>query len=69
MTAGVRRRKAGRRKTLSSLPRFCDYDCRYASFAPKDATGACLREQAVYCSLFQTYNAKNSRCLETKRAG
>jgi hypothetical protein len=44
------------------LPLYCDYLCPRASFAPADATGACRREQGVYCSILGSFNAKNSRC-------
>ncbi|MFN0157868.1 MAG: hypothetical protein ACKVRP_07335 [Bacteroidota bacterium] len=49
--------------TQSDLPLFCDYTCRHAEFAPADASGACRREQAVYCALFKKFNNKNNRCL------
>jgi len=49
------------------LPSFCDYACEYAAFAPNDASGACRREQAVYCSLTKQYNNKNARCIATAR--
>jgi len=26
------------------FPRFCDYSCKYARFAPSASTGACRRE-------------------------
>jgi len=44
------------------LPLYCDYHCPHASFAPADATGACRREQGVYCNFLGGFNAKNSRC-------
>jgi hypothetical protein len=52
-----------KRKTEQPLPAFCDYTCPNAAFAPHDASGACRREQAVYCSLTKKYNNKNARCL------
>ena len=48
---------------LSGLPQFCDYGCSHAEFAPAETSGACRREQAVYCSLFHTFNNKHSICL------
>jgi hypothetical protein len=45
------------------LPLFCDYSCTHASFAPNDATGACRKELAVYCTLLEQFNNKNSRCI------
>jgi hypothetical protein len=50
-------------KKLGEFPDFCDFDCRYAAFAPPDAVGACRKEQGVYCLTFKTYNMKNARCL------
>lgn len=50
-------------KTAHRLPTFCDYTCIHAAFAPQDASGACRREQAVFCSLKKKYNNKNARCL------
>jgi hypothetical protein len=50
-------------------PRFCDFFCPYASFAPEDASGACRREQAVYCKPKKTYNNKNAACLFRRRKG
>jgi len=44
-------------------PQFCDFDCCYAAFAPPDASGACRREQAVWCTLQKQHNNKNARCL------
>lgn len=46
------------------LPQFCDFGCPHAGFAPADASGACRREQAVYCSLFRTFNNKHNGCLD-----
>jgi hypothetical protein len=45
------------------LPLFCDYSCTHASFAPDDAIGACRKELAVYCTLLEQFNNKNSRCI------
>ncbi len=47
---------------VTTLPKFCDYSCRYGSFAPADAVGACRREQAVYCKLLKEFNNKNAPC-------
>jgi hypothetical protein len=44
------------------LPLYCDYHCPHASFPPVDATGACRREQGVYCRLLRSFNTKNSPC-------
>jgi hypothetical protein len=49
------------------LPDFCDYDCRHASFSAPEASGACRRDQAVWCMLFVRYNNKNARCLARPR--
>jgi hypothetical protein len=51
----------------SVLPAFCDYSCPHAAFAPNDASGACRREQAVFCSLAKKYNNKNARCIAAAR--
>ncbi|MGB2958277.1 MAG: hypothetical protein WBG01_01925 [Bacteroidota bacterium] len=53
------------------LPLFCDYSCTHASFAPDDAIGACRKELAVYCTLLEQFNNKNSRCIarEARRVG
>jgi hypothetical protein len=47
----------------ADLPEFCDFDCPHASFSPPDASGACRRDQAVWCALIGRYNNKNARCL------
>ena len=47
----------------ADLPEFCDFDCPHASFSPPDASGACRRDQAVWCVLVGRYNNKNARCL------
>ncbi len=54
-------------KRTDAVPAFCDYSCPHAAFAPNDASGACRREQAVYCSLVRKYNNKNARCLAATR--
>ncbi|HTY60608.1 MAG TPA: hypothetical protein VMF59_17415 [Bacteroidota bacterium] len=46
----------------AGLPLYCDYHCPHAEFPPEDATGACRREQGVYCRLLRRFNTKNSRC-------
>lgn len=48
------------------LPLYCDYTCPKADFPPADAVGACRREQAVWCSILEEFNTKNSRCRVTK---
>jgi len=65
-------KKVSRRKTSpqwQSLPVYCDFSCAHASIASPDAVGACRREQAVYCTVLDTYNVKNSLCLVRKQAG
>jgi hypothetical protein len=47
---------------IPDLPRYCDYTCPHASFAPNDTVGACRRELAVYCNLLARYNNKNAHC-------
>ncbi len=51
---------------VTDLPKYCDFSCRFASFAPADAVGACRREQAVYCTLLKEFNNKNSHCAARK---
>jgi hypothetical protein len=46
-----------------NLPVYCDFSCTYSSFTSPEAVGACRRDQAVYCTLFDTYNMKHSLCL------
>jgi hypothetical protein len=55
-----------RKFEIADLPRYCDYACPQASFAPMDAAGACRRELAVYCNLLARYNTKNARCAVRK---
>jgi hypothetical protein len=45
------------------LPEFCDYDCPHAAFTPPDTSGACRRDQAIWCTLLARFNNKNARCL------
>ncbi|MBA4311617.1 MAG: hypothetical protein C0417_03200 [Chlorobiaceae bacterium] len=58
-----------RKKSIikEKLPAYCDYSCKYAAFAPEDSTGACRREQAVYCKLVGKFNNKNANCLVKKK--
>jgi hypothetical protein len=49
-------------KSEMQLPIFCDFSCPHADFS-SDVSGACRREQAVYCRLKKEYNNKNNRCL------
>jgi hypothetical protein len=48
------------------VPMFCDYGCKYASFGKQEVSGACRREQAVYCTILKEYNNKNNKCLVSK---
>lgn len=50
----------------SDLPLYCDLSCKYASFSWKDMSGACRRDQAVYCGLLKKYNNKHNKCLVPK---
>ena len=54
-------------RTRADIPEYCDFDCRHASFSPPDASGACRRDQAVWCALVSRYNNKNARCLARPR--
>ena len=56
------KKKQDTRFDVTTLPKFCDYSCKFASFAPEDAVGACRREQAVYCRLLKEFNNKNAAC-------
>ncbi len=51
---------------VTNLPKYCDFTCKFASFAPEDAVGACRREQAVYCTLLKEFNNKNAPCAARK---
>ena len=62
-SAGAR----GQRRAAADLPEFCDFDCRHSSFSPPEASGACRRDQAVWCGLVSRYNNKNARCLARPR--
>jgi hypothetical protein len=57
------RRRRGPSVHADALPLFCDFTCPHAAFATPEATGACRREQAVYCGLADTYNTKHRPCL------
>ncbi|HTY37566.1 MAG TPA: hypothetical protein VMH23_10665 [Bacteroidota bacterium] len=52
----------------SDVPHFCDFSCKYATFGKKDVSGACRREQAVYCTILKKHNNKNNKCLVAKSA-
>ena len=62
------RRRNSSRAPATDLPLYCDYSCPHASFAPADATGACRKEQGVYCGLLRAFNNKNSLCKAKPRA-
>jgi hypothetical protein len=62
MTSPSRRRR-GLSVHTDALPMFCDFTCPHAAFASPEATGACRREQAVYCGLVDAYNTKHRPCL------
>ncbi|MCL6099860.1 MAG: hypothetical protein AB1775_06820 [Bacteroidota bacterium] len=49
-----------------NFPPFCDYSCKYSSFAAPDAIGACRKDLAVWCKLFKRYNNKNNKCFGAK---
>jgi len=51
------------KESAKDFPLFCDYLCKHASFGKKGVSGACRREQAVYCTFLKKYNNKNNRCL------
>jgi hypothetical protein len=54
-------------KTIpKDIPMFCDFSCKYASFGSEDVSGACRREQAVYCTILKKHNNKNNKCLVVK---
>jgi hypothetical protein len=57
----------GRTVHEEPLPFYCDFSCRHAAFAPPDASGACRREQAVYCSLMKQFNNKNAPCIARRK--
>jgi hypothetical protein len=57
------RRPSPAGRAAADLPEFCDYLCPHADFAPADASGACRRDQAVYCRLFRAFHNKNQTCL------
>jgi hypothetical protein len=49
------------------LPQFCDFSCTHANFCQPDAIGACRKDLAVYCTLYKSYNNKNSSCMGRKQ--
>ncbi len=49
-----------------NLPLYCDVYCLYASFTDTCLSGACHRETAIYCKLFERYNNKHARCFVKK---
>ena len=49
-------------KAKQSLPMFCDFSCPHADFS-NDVSGACRREQVVYCKVIKRHNNKHNRCL------
>ncbi len=51
----------------NDFPLYCDFNCKYASFSQKDVSGACRRDQAIYCSFLKKYNNKNNKCLVPKK--
>ncbi|MGA9119047.1 MAG: hypothetical protein WB699_06740 [Bacteroidota bacterium] len=63
---GIKARRKRNPHPEADLPLFCDYTCPHAAFAPADAVGACRKELAVYCSLLEKFNNKNTRCLARK---
>jgi hypothetical protein len=56
------REKKNIAKAEGSLPMFCDFSCPHADFT-KDVSGACRREQVVYCKLIQGHNNKHNKCI------
>lgn len=46
-----------------NFPIYCDFSCKYASFADRATAGDCRREVSIYCKHFKKYNSKNSKCL------
>ena len=74
--AGNMKRKASTKRSASKprvpsvpdadLPLYCDFTCTFASFPPPDASGACRREEAVYCRLLREFNRKHAGCMVRK---
>jgi hypothetical protein len=62
MKSVLKKKPTTRKLDLADLPKYCDFNCPHASFAPDDVVGACRRELAIYCNLIAKYNNKNSRC-------
>jgi hypothetical protein len=55
------------KSAAKKLPQYCDYLCEFASFTDTALSGACRRENAVYCSIWKKYNNKNAKCLVGKK--
>jgi len=53
----------------TEFPLFCDFNCKFASFAGKELIGDCRKELAVWCNHFEKYNNKNSKCILKKSVG
>jgi len=52
-------------KTASSLPRWCDPRCEYASFTEEtalDGSGSCRTFSALYCAVLERIVARNAPC-------
>lgn len=48
--------------------KWCGFDCEYATAeGTEDATGACRREQVLYCRKFQKFVKRNATCIEILR--
>jgi hypothetical protein len=62
MATKPKRKLIAKRLESPDLPKYCDFTCPHASFAPRDVVGDCRREMAVYCDLLATYNNKNAHC-------
>lgn len=56
-------KKKDKKETNYNYPSFCDYNFWFAAFSDPRAIGACRKELAVWCKLFERYNNKNNRCL------
>jgi hypothetical protein len=54
--------KKKRANLEETLPMFCDFSCPHADFS-KDVSGACRREQVIYCALIKRYNNKHNQCI------
>ena len=51
-----------------NFPAFCDFSCEHAKFAPAELSGACRKDQTIYCRLFTSFNTKHRSCLGTDPA-